>query len=146
MKLKRSKKVDKFELRCLKYQTTLSLRYNTCLANFKTKLRVILVVIYYLSIGLQNCKILLLTNISKDTLINIRKLIYSKIEQHFLDNPIKLGGPGVVVRVDETKINHNVKNHTGRSVPPYWYSTLLIRQIAQRWGFATLFLIVPPIL
>ena len=119
-------------MRCLKYQTTLSLRYNTCLANFKTELRFILVVIYYLSIGLQNCKILLLTNISKDTLINIRKLIYSKIEQHFLDNPIKLGGPGVVVRVDETKINHNVKNHTGRLFRPIGYSALLIRQIARR--------------
>jgi len=63
---------------------------------------------------------LLLTNISKGTLINIRKLIYSKIEQHCLDNHIKLGGPCVIVQVDETKINYNVKNHSGKSVSPHW--------------------------
>ena len=117
---KDQKKVDKFEWRRLKYQKTPSLIYNTSLANFKTKLHVIWVVICYLSIGLQNCKILLLTNISKDTLINIWRIFYSKIGQHCLDNSIKLGGPDVVVQVDKTKINYNVKNHRGRPVPPCW--------------------------
>ena len=30
------------------------------------------------------------------------------------NNPIRLGGPHVIVQIDETKLNHNVKSHRGR--------------------------------
>jgi len=36
------------------------------------------------------------------------------MSDYFDNNPIRLGGPGIVVQVDETKINFNVKSHRGK--------------------------------
>jgi len=43
----------------------------------------------------------------------LRRLIIGKIFDHFNKVPIRLGGPGVIVQVDETKINFNAKAHRG---------------------------------
>ena len=42
-----------------------------------------------------------------------KKETYWQMSENFVNNPIRLGGPGVVVQVDETKINFNVKSHRG---------------------------------
>jgi hypothetical protein len=51
-------------------------------------------------------------DVKKDTLYKIRALIHDKISSFFL-NPIRLGGPGAMIQIDETKMNYNVKNYMG---------------------------------
>ena len=43
----------------------------------------------------------------------MRKTLINKFTSYFQRYPIRLGGPGVNVQVDETKLNFNVKSHRG---------------------------------
>lgn len=38
-----------------------------------------------------------------------------KISRYYAENPARLGGPGVVVKNDDTKLNYKVKAYRGRS-------------------------------
>ncbi|KCZ76675.1 hypothetical protein H311_02322 [Anncaliia algerae PRA109] len=54
-------------------------------------------------------------DIGRNTLSVFRKLLLSKIDTYFINNPIMLGGVGSIVNIDETMINHKVKAHRGRA-------------------------------
>jgi hypothetical protein len=51
----------------------------------------------------------------KNAMTKIKKLIGNRIKIYYQDNPVLLGGPNVVVHVDETMFNHKVKSHSGRA-------------------------------
>ena len=38
-----------------------------------------------------------------------------KFSNYYEQNPIKFGGSGLVVQVDETMLNHKVKEHRGKN-------------------------------
>jgi hypothetical protein len=126
MEIKTSQdRVDKFEWRCMnyccrKYQTTLNLRKDSCLYNFKVDFSKLLQVIYYVSKDIPNFEIREVMDVKKDTLYKIRALIHDKISSFFVLNPIRLGGPGAMIQIDEKKMNYNVRNHRGLSIRPIW--------------------------
>ncbi|KAG0440366.1 hypothetical protein DMUE_1802 [Dictyocoela muelleri] len=78
-------------------------------------IRKVMKIIFYLS------RMELITKINEYTGVkarNISKLldkIIIKIQQYQREQPIRLGGHGLVVQIDETKLNFNVRSHRGRS-------------------------------
>ena len=57
--------------------------------------------------------------------VRLKKFLIMKIKIYFARNPIKLGGPNIVVQVNEMKLNHNVKAHRGRGIKnPTWILTM----------------------
>jgi hypothetical protein len=55
------------------------------------------------------------TGVSLSVIYKIVKLIRLRIENYFERNPIVLGGPNVIVQIDESKFNFNVKAHRGQA-------------------------------
>ena len=52
-------------------------------------------------------------------------------------NPIKLGGPNIVVQVDEMKLNHNVKAHRGHGIKNLtWVLTMVDTSTTPAKGYA----------
>ena len=96
------------------------MRYGSILLSFRINLKTTLKSIYYFSLGFGFTSIIKLAQIKKGPLLELKKIIFLKIKQYFVDNPIKLGGPNIIVQIDETKLNFNVKNHRGRNIPACW--------------------------
>jgi len=42
------------------------------------------------------------------------------IKQYFVDHLNKLSSPNIIVKIDETKLNFNAKNHHSRHIPACW--------------------------
>ena len=100
---------------CKKYKTNFSVRRGSVLENLKLPSQQYLKVLLHWSRGMQQRNILKNVMISKSCLENFRKLIINKIKKYFEENPIRLGGPGVIVQADEVMVSHTVKAHRGRS-------------------------------
>ena len=59
--------------------------------------------------------ILKYVNLMAKVIYKLRQNLIQKVQLYFDENPIILGGPGVLVQIDETMLNHKVKAHRGRS-------------------------------
>ena len=77
--------------------------------------------------------------ISAPVYIRLRKYFIVKINDYYLRNPVKLGGPHCIVQIDETKLNHNVKSHRGRGpIRPAWCLCIVDTSTKPATGFATM--------
>ncbi|KAG0442270.1 hypothetical protein DMUE_0398 [Dictyocoela muelleri] len=115
----RSRAIDSYAWRCMNrvcedYKNYTSVRKGSFFECFKAEIKLILRIvlaycmrqpIYSMNTGFDCCKNTILRVINK---INDRIPIVD-----FSSN--KLGGPGVIVQVDETMLNYKVKSHRGRS-------------------------------
>ncbi|KAG0437655.1 hypothetical protein DMUE_3566 [Dictyocoela muelleri] len=121
MLLKRTKDNEfKYNWKCLnyncsKYQTTVSVFRNSFFRNLNICPRMSLQILLYLSKNLTTIQISSIMKVHRETIGKFKAKIISLIQQYFRENPILLGGQGVVVNVDETMLNHKVKSHRGRS-------------------------------
>ena len=104
-----------FKSGCLKYGTWVQIRRNSFFECTIADLKQLLKSIYYWFTGLQQYEILNFVTIKKTCLQSLKKRLIKKINLFYDINPIKLGGPGIVVQVDETMINHKVKAHRERT-------------------------------
>lgn len=145
MALKETKdNLDGYEWRCFnkncsKYKHTSSIRKYSFLENFKLKTKQILKIVMYWSQGMQQVDILKNVKVSRQCLSRLRSKLLQVIKDHFLANPIKLGGPGSVVHVDETMINHKIKAHRGRApVQQTWLLCIVDTSTTPSIGFATI--------
>ena len=100
---------------CNKYQTTISIFAQSFLEKFNSKARKALEALIHMSADTKPAKIANIKSLNKNTLVNVKKEINTRIRLHFARNEIKLGGPGIIVHCDETMLNHKVKAHRGRS-------------------------------
>lgn len=115
---KAQRRLDKYEWRCINNNcenrlSNICVRDGTWVSGFRQPLKEILKILYFISLDLPATKIVLLSNICKGTYHRYKKVIHDKIEKHFLDSPILLGGPYTEVQVDETMISFKGKNHRG---------------------------------
>ncbi|KAG0437827.1 hypothetical protein DMUE_3457 [Dictyocoela muelleri] len=84
-----------------------------------------LTILYYLSENEIINKIASFTKISRKGIGIIFNKIENKIKKYWKENEIKSGGLGVIMQVDETKLNFYVKSHRGRSpIEPVWAVTI----------------------
>jgi len=102
-----------FSTTCVHYQCTKSIRLGSFFENFQAPIIEILQSIYYYSTLPRQCDVVRLSKKSRSFIQNLRNKIITLFSKYFEKNPIRLGGPGVVVQVDETKLNFNVKSHRG---------------------------------
>ena len=100
---------------CLKYQSTKSLRSGSWLANYKMSGKDILKFLLLWSFKFDINSICNLTGLSQSTVKRLRTFILEKIKNFYDTNPVKLGGPGINVQIDETMVNYKAKSHRGRS-------------------------------
>ncbi|KAG0425453.1 hypothetical protein DMUE_6031 [Dictyocoela muelleri] len=122
---------------CSKYQTTLSIFKGSFFEKSKMNPREILKVIYYIANNEILSKIMIYTNKSENSINDIKKRIYECIGLYWQENPMKLGGQNIIVQVDETKLNFNVRSHRGRSPRvPTWAITIVDTSTVPAKGYA----------
>lgn len=122
---------------CTHYETTLSLFHNSFHHNSSISVVKHLKIIYYLIKKVKQQSISEFVGVDRKTIGNIKKKIVLLIKKYFEDNPIRLGGIGKTVQVDETKLNYNVKSHRGRGPEaPDWALTMVDISTTPARGFA----------
>lgn len=99
---------------CVKYQSTKRVRYNSWTGQFKVSAKNLVKFLVYWSYGFEIRQIEQLTGINLRTIRRIRLFILQKLCAFYECNPVKLGGLGVTVQIDETMLNHKAKSHRGR--------------------------------
>lgn len=99
---------------CMHYKTALSPRLGSCFENLAINAKLFFKIVCYWSQGLNNSEMLKIVSVSRPTLSKILVVLIERIRKYFRRNPIRLGGPGIVVNCDEFMMNHKVKNHRGR--------------------------------
>lgn len=52
-----------------------------------------------------------IVNISRQTIVDFYNFFREVCMRHFELNPIKLGGPGIRVQIDESCFSHKLKHH-----------------------------------
>lgn len=100
---------------CQKYKTTISIRNKSLLNNFRLSLKNCLEILYRFSKEEQIYMILKdIKTISKPTIIKFYEKLRSLCEKYNNDNPILLGGEGIICQVDESLFSHKSKYQRGR--------------------------------
>ncbi|KCZ79748.1 hypothetical protein H312_02861 [Anncaliia algerae PRA339] len=117
--VKFSKNIDKHAWRCLNpscrnYKNYFSMRKESFFINFKLSLKDVLKVVIRYACKQQMISIKKSVEFSEKTVQSIiNKLVLLMPVTDFSFN--KLGGPGLIVQVDETMLNYKVKSHRGRA-------------------------------
>jgi len=109
---------EKYEWRCFNttcayYETTKSIRLGSFFEDFRAPIIVILRTIYYYATLSRQKDVVRISQKSRTFVQTLRNKIISLITKYFHKYPIRLGGPGVIVQVDETKLNFNIKSNRG---------------------------------
>lgn len=118
--VKKSSATDGYSFRCFKktctkYRTFRSIRSESILDEFSIPLKKLLHFFYLFSLETSQETIMELVGISESLVYKLVSFLRDRIKSYFLSNPILLGGPHVVVQIDESKFNFNVKSHRGHA-------------------------------
>lgn len=103
--------------RCNNYRcskTSMSIRSNSWLSNYKIDIKQVIKAIFLWSTGSGFSLIKCQVRMSAPVFIRLRYFLIEKIKSYYEAIPIRLGGHGVIVQCDEVKLNYNVKSHRGR--------------------------------
>lgn len=117
--VKSNKNIDGMSWRCInklctKYKVYFSIRKNSFFDKFSTSLRIIFKILLKYACKQQVYTIVESLDINAKTVEKIIIHLISFIPKPDFSND-KLGGPGVIVQVDETMFNYKCKSHRGRS-------------------------------
>ena len=99
---------------CEKYQCKRSVRTDSMFVKSRLKLSTWIHLIYKWSTQQCQNEVAKEVGVSLPTVGAVFGFLRHACERHFLENPIKLGGPGVIVQIDESAFSHKVKHHKGR--------------------------------
>lgn len=106
---------------CCHYQTTKSVKTGSFFESFRSSIRSMMIAIHFYAHLERQIDVINQCGLNKGVIKSMKKTLCSKFKSFFSENPIKLGGPGVIVQVDETKLNFNVKSHWGNTPSnPCW--------------------------
>lgn len=143
MQIKKTRdNVNGFNWRCMNYecnsyQTTRALFLSGIFKQMKLPLRKTLKALVYLLNMETLADVSKYVNVNKTTVTKLKTLVVETIQQHFATNPIRLGGPGVVVHVDETMLTHTVRSHRGRAPRvQVWAITIVDTSFTPSRGYA----------
>lgn len=117
--VKYERNIDKHAWRCMNvncnsYKKYYSLRTSSFFDGFRIELKYIMRILIKYMTRTPRFAIIKSLNISKLTILKvISKLVLNMPKTDFSNS--KLGGPGLVVQIDETMLNFKCKSHRGRS-------------------------------
>lgn len=116
---KYKRNIDKYAWRCMtkdckNFSKYFSIRLKSFFEGFNISIVYILRVIIKYSCRVQRFSINNSLDLSEKTIRNIINNLISKIPFMTFENN-KLGGPNIVVQIDETMLNYKCKSHRGRS-------------------------------
>lgn len=100
---------------CEKHKTTKSIRCESFLCQFNIDLRKFIHFIYLYSKERLQKQIIEDVGVGKTLCGKICEKLRANCTAFLTRNPIIIGGPGVIINIDESKFNFNVKSHRGRS-------------------------------
>lgn len=125
-----------FNKTCTRYRTHKSIRCESFLDDFNIDLKKFIYFVYLYSKE-ESCETITETiGISSSMLYRMISKLRSKITSYFLNNPIILGGPSVLVQIDESKFNFNVKSHRGHAPrAPIWVFGIVDTSFSPARGF-----------
>ena len=107
--------------KCKIHKNTVSVRNGSFFANSNLSLAKWVHLIYLWSIQTSNQQAHAQTGVSKQSITNAYACLREICDRYLLKNPIRLGGPGVIVQIDESCFSHKPKHHRGRAPEhPIW--------------------------
>ena len=117
---KDSAKNDKYFWRCSQCKKKYSIRRSSFFEGSHLSLQVLLTIVYLFSlkIPLYICEKLLSGLVSHRVLIDWFNFCREVMAMNIRGNPIKLGGPGKIVEIDESKFGKKRKYNRGRMPNP----------------------------
>ena len=99
---------------CQKFKLTTTIRAGSIFENSNLTLQKFLHVLYLWCIQESQQNAADLTGVDRRAVGNIFTSIRACIAAYFKKNPVQLGGPGVIVQIDESAFGHKQKYHRGR--------------------------------
>ena len=76
------------------------------------------------------------TGLSNHTIIDAFACLREICGRYLQENPIQLGGPGIIVQVDESQFSHKPKHHRGRAAEiPIWVFEIVDTSFKPSVGF-----------
>lgn len=124
--VKKKTSVDKHSFRCFttsccNYKKYRSIRAGSFLEHYNFKLSNFLHFLYLFSLEISAKHILELIGMSESLVFKLHSHSRFKMKSYFETNPIVLGGPNIIIQIDESKFNFNVKSHRGHAPnTPIW--------------------------
>lgn len=100
---------------CVDCRSRVSVRRGSAFEGIKIPFKTVIKIILRWCSEQQQFSILRTINISKRTFLKVIRIFLEKIKGEQLINPIKLGGSGCTVNIDETMLNYKCKSHRGRN-------------------------------
>lgn len=100
--------------KCSNYGWWVSIRGGSFFEGFCLDVKTILSFLWFWACGEIQVSIRTHLKLSKAVVVKLRNKILGIVVIYKDCNPTYLGGPGIIVQVDETMINHKVKAHRGR--------------------------------
>ena len=100
---------------CCAFKGTLSIRKGSFFNKSKITLQMWLHAMFLWAEGIGVETATHILNLSRRTLVAIYNFFREICAKYFELNPIKIGGPGVIVQIDESCFSHKPKHHRGRA-------------------------------
>ena len=112
---------DKMGWRCLNYgcdkkNHTVSVRIQSFFSGSKLTLKDQVLLVLFWSETISNQKASRLLKISRKTVTKLFQKFRNLTSQHFQMHPIQLGGPGIIVQIDESVFSTKAKYHRGAAL------------------------------
>lgn len=117
--VKANKNIDCFAWRCMqtncsKYKVYSSIRKNSIFSDLKISFHFIIQILWRWNLETTNEHIMDEIPVSSDTLIKFFKKLRNCCRLFNLNNPLRLGGEGIICQLDESLFRHKPKYHVGR--------------------------------
>ena len=103
-----------YTMGCVDYKKTISIRKDSILFFSKLSLQIFVHGIYCWCSEFSQNQTSEVLNISLRTTQQLYEAFRMACTNYFKENPIKLGGKGTIVQIDESCFSHKVKHHRGR--------------------------------
>ena len=109
-----SKSLDGLIWRCSPCKKYKNIRTDSALSGQKIALKTFIQLLFFLSFkGLTGIAISQMTGLSENTVFDWKIYFHTRVADWLLANPCSLGGPGVIVEVDEAKFGNRKYNKGG---------------------------------
>ncbi|KAG0440321.1 hypothetical protein DMUE_1829 [Dictyocoela muelleri] len=99
---------------CSEFLKYVSVRKNSIFSDFKISLGDCILICYWFFCGFRKKDLIKEFGIKKDVILKMYMKLRERISRDLEENPIRLGGNGVICQIDESMFHYKQKYHRGR--------------------------------